>query len=95
MDTHWYMPCQNSRRTASSSLLCVSAAVLKADRELVLKAVRQDGRALHAVDRQRTAWARRTIDNGVFEVVADNSDTHLRVKVRPAIGRPLRWRSSP
>jgi hypothetical protein len=40
-------------------------------------------------------WTRRTVDNGVFEVVADSSDTHLRVKVRPAIGRPLRWMFSP
>jgi hypothetical protein len=61
--------------------------VRKADHELVLKAVRQDGHALqHAVGRQLTAWTRRTIDNDVFEVVADNGDTHLHMKVRPAIG---------
>jgi len=46
--------------------------------------VRQDGHALqHAVDRQRTAWAGRTLDNDVFEVVADNGGTHLRMIVRP------------
>ncbi len=37
----------------------------------------------------------RTIDNGVFEVAADNGDTHSRATVRPATCRPLCWRSPP